>query len=252
MLKAIKIGKAFGGHQALNDCTLHVAPHSVTGIIGPNGAGKSTLFNILGGALRPDAGQVLFDGRDIAGLRPDQRARQGLVRTFQISRELGALTVLENMLLAAPGQLGESVFSWFMGRTRVRAQEAAAKAKARALLEHVNLWMLANEPACNLSGGQKKLLEIARALMLEPKLLLLDEPTAGVSPALSRTLCDTILGLKARGITVAVIEHDMEMVASICSPVFVLAEGRTLAEGTYEEVASKDEVMHAYLGGAAA
>ncbi|MEX2151626.1 MAG: ABC transporter ATP-binding protein [Steroidobacteraceae bacterium] len=251
MLRAGGLVKSFGGFQALAGCSLEIARQSITGIIGPNGAGKSTLFNVLGGLLSPDAGQVTFEGRSILSLRPDERARIGLVRTFQISRELGELTVLENMLVASPHQCGESLWRCFLSRARVRAQEGAAIAKARALLEQVNLWPLANEQAKNLSGGQKKLLEISRALMLEPKIILLDEPTAGVSPVMTEALAETILKLRNQGLTFAIIEHDMDLIAQLCAPIFVLAEGRTLMRGTFREVASNGEVMNAYLGKAA-
>src|SRR3989475_2079301 len=210
MLHASGLVKSFGGFQALAGCSLEIARQSITGIIGPNGAGKSTLFNVLGGLMLPEAGDVTFDGRSILRLRPDERARIGVVRTFQISRELGELTVLENMLLAAPHQYGEALWRCFLMPSRVREQERAAVAKARARLEQVNLWNLANEQAKNLSGGQKKLLEISRALMLEPKIILLDEPTAGASPVMTQALGDTILSLRHQGLTVAIIEHAME------------------------------------------
>ena len=251
MLTARALVKTFGGFEALSGCSLEIARQSITGIIGPNGAGKSTLFNVLGGLLAPDAGDVTFEGRSILALRPDERARIGLVRTFQISRELGELTVLENMLLASPQQCGEAVWRCFLARSRVRAQELAAIEKARALLEQVNLWQLANERAKNLSGGQKKLLEISRALMLEPKIILLDEPTAGVSPVMTEALGQTILKLRNQGLTFAIIEHDMDVIARLCAPIYVLAEGRTLMRGTFREVASNGEVMNAYLGKAA-
>lgn len=248
MLSAQQVSKSFGGFQALNRCNLEIARESITGIIGPNGAGKSTLFNILGGLIPPDAGAVHFAGRDIAGLRSDQRARLGLVRTFQISRELGELTVLENMLLASPMHRGEAIWRSFLTPSRVRSDESKAMARARELLQQVDLWLLANEPAKNLSGGQKKLLEIARALMLDPKIILLDEPTAGVSPLMTKSLGETITRLRARGLTFAIIEHDMDVIAELCSPIYVLAEGRTLMSGTFNEVVGNREVMHAYLG----
>ena len=251
MLQASALVKSFGGFQALAGCSLEIARQSITGIIGPNGAGKSTLFNVLGGLLSPDAGDVSFEGRSILALRPDERARIGLVRTFQISRELGELTVLENMLLASPHQCGESVWRCLFTASRVRAEERAATAKAHALLEQVDLWALANEQAKNLSGGQKKLLEISRALMLEPKIILLDEPTAGVSPLMTGALARTILKLRSQGLTFAIIEHDMDVIAQLCAPIYVLAEGRTLMRGTFREVASNGEVMNAYLGKAA-
>jgi ABC-type branched-subunit amino acid transport system ATPase component len=251
VLQASGVVKSFGGFQALAGCSLEIARHSITGIIGPNGAGKSTLFNVLGGLLAPDSGEVSFEGRSILRLRPDERARVGLVRTFQISRELGELTVLENMLLAGPQQSGESIWRALFMPARVRAEERAGVAKARALLEQVGLWPLANEQAKALSGGQKKLLEISRALMLEPKIILLDEPTAGVSPVMTEALAQTILKLRDRGLTFAIIEHDMDVIAQLCAPIFVLAEGRTLMRGTFREVANNGEVMNAYLGKAA-
>jgi ABC-type branched-subunit amino acid transport system ATPase component len=251
VLQASRVVKSFGGFHALAGCSLEIARGSITGIIGPNGAGKSTLFNVLGGLLAPESGDVTFEGRSILRLRADERARIGLVRTFQISRELGELTVLENMLLATPKQQGESVWRALFMPGRVRSEERAAVAKARTLLEQVDLRPLANEPARNLSGGQKKLLEISRALMLEPKIILLDEPTAGVSPLMSEALAQTILKLRNQGLTFAIIEHDMDVIAQLCAPIFVLAEGRTLMRGSFREVASNGEVMSAYLGKAA-
>lgn len=251
MLSAESVSKSFGGFQALSGCSLTIRAGSITGIIGPNGAGKSTLFNVLGGLISPNTGEVRLEGRSVVGLRPDQLARLGLVRTFQISRELGELTLLENMLLAAPAQSGESVWRNFLTPTLVRAEERACLKRASALLQRVNLWQLANEPAKNISGGQKKLLEIARALMLDPKIILLDEPTAGVSPLMSKLLGETIASLRTGGLTFAIIEHDMDMIAALCDPIYVLAEGRTLTSGSYRDVIANQEVMHAYLGKAA-
>ena len=252
MLTVKDVAKSFGGFRALNGCGLEVRPGTITGIIGPNGAGKSTLFNIIGGLFPPDHGTVEFEGRSIAGVRPDKLAGLGLVRTFQISRELGELTVLENMLLAGQGQSGEQAWANFLRWGRVREEEARTLAKARALLERVDLWHLANDPARNLSGGQKKLLEISRALMLDPKLILLDEPTAGVSPLMSQALTKAISTLRDDGITFAIIEHDMDMIAEICNPIYVLAEGRTLTSGSFAEVTANEDVMKAYLGKVAA
>jgi len=251
MLTASGLTKSFGGFQALAGCSLEIARASITGIIGPNGAGKSTLFNVFGGLLAPESGDVVFEGRSILELRADERARIGLVRTFQISRELGELTVLENMLLASPQQDGEALWRVFLTPARVRSQERAAIARARALLEQVDLGSHANEPAKHLSGGQKKLLEISRALMLEPKIILLDEPTSGVSPAMTAALGETIQKLRSQGLTFAIIEHDMDVIAQLCAPIYVLAEGRTLIRGSFREVASNAEVMQAYLGKAA-
>jgi len=206
---------------------------------------------VLGGLLAPESGDVVFEGRSILGLRADERARIGVVRTFQISRELGELSVMENMLLASPHQSGESVWRAFLQRARVRAEERAAIAKARNLLEQVGLAGHADQPARNLSGGQKKLLEISRALMLEPKIILLDEPTAGVSPAMTEALGQTILGLRNQGLTFAIIEHDMDVIARLCAPIYVLAQGRNLTRGTFREITGNAEVMSAYLGKAA-
>ena len=248
MLSVHNVVKSFGGFRALNGCDLEIQPGSITGIMGPNGAGKSTLFNIIAGLMPPDEGAVRLEGSEVAGLRPHRLAALGLVRTFQISRELGELTVLENMLLGQQRQCGERVWLNFVRRGRVHGEETRAIDKARALLEQVDLWHLANEPARNLSGGQKKLLEISRALMLDPKIILLDEPTAGVSPLMSRSLGRTITQLRDRGLTFAIIEHDMDVIAELCDPIYVLAEGRTLTRGTFGEVSANAEVMKAYLG----
>ena len=248
MLTATDVVKSFGGFHALAGCTLDIERGTVTGIIGPNGAGKSTLFNVLGGLIEPDSGSLALQGRNLLGLRPDQRARAGLVRTFQIARELRGLTVLENMLLASPHQSGDAMWRCFLSPRAVRAEQHAASARARALLEQVGLWPLANEPAGNLSGGQKKLLEISRALMLQPEIMLLDEPAAGVSPAMIKVLGETILRLRAQGLTCAIIEHDMDVIAELCDPIYVLAQGRTLMRGAFREVTSNREVMQAYLG----
>jgi ABC-type branched-subunit amino acid transport system ATPase component len=251
MLQANGLRKAFGGLTVLDGCDIEIATGSITGIIGPNGAGKSTLFNVLSGHIRADAGEVSFDGKRVAGLRPDQLARAGLVRTFQISRELGALTVLENLLLAAPDQAGESSLRSLFQPARVKAQERESFMKAAALIAEMGLSALIDSPARALSGGQKKLLELARALMLEPRLILLDEPAAGVSPPMISLLCDTIKRLNRQGISFAVVEHDMDMVAALCDRIYFLANGRTLVAGTYREVVADPRVMQAYLGAAA-
>ena len=248
MLDILNVEKSFGGYRALNGCSLTVPKGSVTGIIGPNGAGKSTLFNIIGGVLSPCAGSVRLEGTSLDDFPIHHRAQAGLVRTFQISRELSQLTVLENMLLAGQTVRSDSILRAIFQPGSVREEERCKIAKAREILESVDLWRLANEPAASLSGGQKKLLEISRALMLDPKVILLDEPTAGVSPALCDVLTSTISRLRGCGVTFAIIEHDMEMVEKICDPVFVLAEGRTLTSGSFQEVSQNQEVMRAYLG----
>lgn len=248
MLSVQGVVKSFGGFRALNGCILEIRAGGITGIMGPNGAGKSTLFNVIAGLIPPDEGEIVLEGSNVGRLAPHRLAARGLVRTFQISRELGELTVLENMLLGQQRQSGERAALALLGSRRIRDEESRAIEKARSLLERVDLWHLANEPARNLSGGQKKLLEISRALMLDPKIILLDEPTAGVSPLMTRMLSRTISRLRDRGLTFAIIEHDMDMIAEICNPIYVLAEGRTLTSGTFREVAANADVMRAYLG----
>jgi len=248
MLKVSGLTKMFGAYRALNVGNIDIPRAQITGIIGPNGAGKTTLFNTIGGALRPSAGTVLLDGGDVTGLPPHRLAEKGLIRTFQISRDLSALTILENLLVARPGQLGEGVVSALFAREKIRAEEEAAIEQARSLLQRVDLWRLADQSASSLSGGQKKLLEVLRAMMLSPKLILLDEPAAGVAPTMEGVLCDFILDLKAEGVTFAIVEHDMEMIERLCDDIYVLTEGREMMHGTYEQVTTDPRVLHAYLG----
>lgn len=249
MLESIGVFKTFGGIHALEDVSLNVPRGSITGIVGPNGAGKSTLFNILSGLMPPDCGKVWFRGEQVTGQPPHVLALRGLVRTFQISRELGELTVLENLLLARPSQSGERIWSSLVSRRRIHEEEASGVREAKELLERVNLWRLANAPARTLSGGQKKLLELCRALMLRPKAILLDEPAAGVNPVLIAGLCTFISRLRDEGVTFAIVEHNMDLVAQLCDPVYVLAEGRILTTGTFASVIADQRVMEAYLGG---
>ena len=248
MLKVSGLTKMFGAYRALNVGNIDIPRAQITGIIGPNGAGKTTLFNAIGGALRPSAGTVLLDGGDVTGLSPHRLAQKGLVRTFQISRDLSALTILENLLVARPGQLGEGVVSALFARKKIRAEEEAALDQARSLLQRVDLWRLADQSASSLSGGQKKLLEVLRAMMLSPKLILLDEPAAGVARTMEGVLCDFILELKAEGVTFAIVEHDMEMVKRLCDDIYVLTEGREMMHGTYEQVTTDPRVLNAFLG----
>ena len=245
------VSKHFGGVKAVDDCSLSIAAGTITALIGPNGAGKSTLMNLIGGLYRPDNGQILFDGADVTALPPHLRARLGLMRTFQISRELAQLTVLENVLLAGQGGRIETPFAAFLIPRKVEREERRLARRAKELLERVGLFRLADMPAAGLSGGQKKLLELARALMLEPKLILLDEPAAGVSPPMVRELARTIRELRDEGITIGLIEHDMELVAELADRVEVLAEGRNLTSGTFHEVTRDSRVVQAYLGGVA-
>jgi ABC-type branched-subunit amino acid transport system ATPase component len=249
MLRVTDVSKSFGAVHVIRNVSLEVPAGRITGIIGPNGAGKSTLINIIGGLFLPDTGRVLLDGHDVTRLPPHARARLGLIRTFQIARELGELTVLENLLLARQHQTGESVINAFTKRATVKREEKLAAGRAKQLLERVGLWRLADERARALSGGQKKLLELSRALMLNPKLILLDEPAAGVSPPMRVEISQVIRSLCDEGLTFVVVEHDMDMVASLCHQVYVIAEGINLTSGTFSEVVADQRVVRAYLGG---
>ena len=249
MLLAENVGKAFGGVIALRDIRLEAPERHITGIIGPNGAGKSTLLNVIGGLLKSDGGRVTLQGHDISHLPPHKRAHLGLVRTFQISRELGDLTVLENLLLARPNQTGESVWKAFLRYPAVRREEREAARRARLILERVGLWRLADAAARSLSGGQKKLLELCRALMLDPKIILLDEPAAGVSPPMRVEIGNVIKSLRDEGLSFVIVEHDMDMVANLCDFVYVMAEGANLPSGTFAQVVAEKRVVRAYLGG---
>ena len=234
--------------QALADCTLSVDEGSITGLIGPNGAGKTTLFNVISGLSPADAGDIRLGGDRLYGLSPHAIARRGLGRTFQIPRPLGRMTVLENVLLYAQGQPGERLARVFTAPKRVRAGEDHARERARAILESMELGHLAGAPAATLSGGQKKLLELARALMGDPRIILLDEPGAGVNPTLMRSLIGTIRTLQAAGRTFLLIEHDMDLVTELCDPVIVMAQGRKLVEGPFATVRRDARVLEAYLG----
>jgi ABC-type branched-subunit amino acid transport system ATPase component len=249
MLRVTGVSKSFGVLRVLREVELEAAAGAITGIIGPNGAGKSTLLYVIGGLIKPDAGNVMLDGLDITAVVPHRRALAGIVRTFQIARELGELTVLENLLFARPNQTGESVWKAFAFPGRVRREERAGAERAHAILERVGLWRLADQPARGLSGGQKKLLELCRALMLDPKVILLDEPAAGVSPPMRAEISRVIRALCEQGITFIVVEHDMDMIASICERVYVLAEGSNLTAGTFKQIVSDRRVVDAYLGG---
>ena len=250
-LRVVDIRTSLGGAQILSGVTLAAETGRITGIIGPNGAGKSTLLNVVAGLMKPDHGSIWIGERDLTPLSMQDRARLGMVRTFQLSREFGSLTVLENLLVAPLGQSGERVMNAFLGRGRFWREERASAIRARQLLERVGLWRLADAPARTLSGGQKKLLELARALMLDPKIILLDEPAAGVSPPLRQDIALMIQDLRAEGRTLLIVEHDMDIVARLCDQVYVLAEGANLASGPFAQVVSDARVIQAYLGGVA-
>jgi branched-chain amino acid transport system ATP-binding protein len=250
ILEVHELVKTFGGLIVLNRCSFQVRRGSITGLIGPNGAGKTTLFNVLTGLSRPDSGRVVFHGLDITGLAPHQIFHRGICRTFQIPHEFRDMTVLENLTLIPPGQHGERLwYPWFRPAV-VRQQEAQIREKAIEVLTAVRLIDLRAEYARNLSGGQKKLLELARTMMADPELVLLDEPGAGVNPTLMDELGEYIVRLaRDRGVTILLIEHDMDLVMRLCDPVIVLSEGRPLVEGPFETVAKDPRVLEAYLGG---
>jgi branched-chain amino acid transport system ATP-binding protein len=242
------VEKRFGGLKALDGVTLEVARGSITGLIGPNGAGKTTLFEVVSGLLAPDAGEIRLGPHRLDGRPAHEIARLGVSRTFQIPRPLARLTVLENLMLYAKDQPGERLRTLVTGGRAIRAQDAALRTRAREILELTDLATLRNELAGTLSGGQKKLLELARVLMADPSLILLDEPGAGVNPTLMRSLVSAIRDLHARGMTFLLIEHDMDLITELCDPVIVLAEGRRLVEGPFAEVRRDRRVLEAYLG----
>lgn len=240
------LSKAFGGLRAVDIDHLEVQRHTVTSLIGPNGAGKTTLFNLLTGFDKSDEGEWHLDGGPLVGIPAYQVARKGMVRTFQLTRSLARLTVMENMLVAARGQSGEGFGGALLGRWR--KLEQANVDRAMAILENFELAHMADEYAGSLSGGQRKLLEMARALMVDPEVIMLDEPTAGVNPALTQSLLEHITGLRDSGKTVVFVEHDMDVVQEISDWVIVLAEGRVIAEGPPEVIAKDPAVIDAYLG----
>jgi branched-chain amino acid transport system ATP-binding protein len=251
MLAVGGLTKRFGGFAALSDVSFEVREGEILGLIGPNGSGKTTAFNCISGALAPTAGTITFRGQRIDGLTPDAICHRGLARTFQIPRPLGRMTVLENVLVYGHAQPGEALARVFASPARVTVAERRLRERAHAILESVELGPLAGRRAETLSGGQKKLLELARALMGDPRVILLDEPGAGVNPTLMRSLVEAIRALRAAGRTFLLIEHDMDLVTELCDPVIVMAQGRTLVEGPFAEVRRDPRVLEAYLGTAA-
>jgi len=253
LLRVENLVKTFGGLVAVDGASFEVAAGSITGLIGPNGAGKSTLFDMIAGATHPDSGRIVFDGEDVAGLKTHEMFHRGIVRTFQIPHEFGRLTVLENLMVVPAGQPGETLTGPFLAPAAVAAREIEVRDRALSVLDFLSLGHIADELAQTLSGGQKKLLELGRTMMAEPRLVLLDEPGAGVNPTLLGKLADMIRRLnREQGYTFCIIEHDMALIASLCDPVIVLAEGQVLTQGTMDEVRADARVLDAYLGGAEA
>jgi branched-chain amino acid transport system ATP-binding protein len=240
----------FGGLQAVRDCSFEIEAGTITGLIGPNGAGKTTTFNMIVGELKPTSGRIVFEGEDIAGLPAYKLFHKGIVRTFQIPHEFGQMTVLENLMVVPPDQPGERLFVNWIARAKVAARERQVRQRAEEALEFLSISHLRDELAGNLSGGQKKLLELGRTMMTDARLVLLDEPGAGVNPTLLLKIRDMISELhRERGYTFCLIEHDMDLISSLCDPVIVLAEGCVLTQGKMEDVRRDPEVLDAYLGG---
>jgi branched-chain amino acid transport system ATP-binding protein len=240
--------KSFGSFNAVDGVDLTIERGTITGVIGPNGAGKSTLFNLIAGALTPTAGTITFDGSDITGRPPNRIFERGLARTFQIPRPFPRMTVLENAMLVPVQQAGETFWRNWLGGARIAAEEKRNRERAIEVLTFCGLGLKLDDLAGTLSGGQQKLLELARVLMIDPKLVLLDEPAAGVNPTLIETLSEKIVALNAKGLSFLVIEHNMDLVMRICQPLVVLAQGRVIARGTPDDVRRNAQVLDAYLG----
>ena len=249
MIVVDNLHKHFGGFHAVDGASLSIEKGSITGLIGPNGAGKTTLFNVIAGVLEPTSERVMMDGEDITGLPPHDLFGKGLLRTFQIAHEFHSMTCRENLMMVPAGQSGETLWNTWFGRKRIADEERALRAKADEVLEFLTISHLADEKAGNLSGGQKKLLELGRTMMVDAKIVFLDEVGAGVNRTLLMTIGDAILQLnKERGYTFVVIEHDMDFIGKICGPVICMAEGKVLAEGTLAEIKANEQVIEAYLG----
>lgn len=248
MLEVRGLVRSFGSFNAVDGVDLTIERGTITGVIGPNGAGKSTLFNLIAGSLTPTAGTITFDGGDITGLPPNRIFERGLARTFQIPRPFPRMSVLDNAMLVPVQQTGETFWRNWLGGARIAAEERRNRERAREVLTFCGLGQKLDDLAGTLSGGQQKLLELARVLMIDPKLILLDEPAAGVNPTLIETLIEKIVALNAEGMTFLVIEHNMDLVMRICQPLVVLALGRVIARGSGEEVRRNAQVLDAYLG----
>jgi branched-chain amino acid transport system ATP-binding protein len=249
MIRVEDLHKHFGGFHAVDGATLEIEPGSITGLIGPNGAGKTTLFNVIAGVLPPTSGRVFMEGEDITGLPPHALFAKGLLRTFQIAHEFHSMTVRENLMMVPGGQSGENLWSAWFRRGAVAQEERRIAAKADEVMEFLTIDHLGEEKAGNLSGGQKKLLELGRTMMTDARIVFLDEVGAGVNRTLLNTIADAILRLnQERGYTFVVIEHDMDFIGRICGPVICMAEGKVLAEGTIDEIKNDERVIEAYLG----
>ena len=248
LLSIQNVSLNFGGLKALNGATFDVARGTLTGLIGPNGAGKTTLFNCISGLYKPTGGAIAFGGKAITGLPPEKITGGGLIRTFQLARGFPRMSVFEHLLLYGQNQPGESILSGLLETAAARQRESELHDKAWVIIKRLKLERIANEFPGNVSGGQKKLLEIGRALMTDPQMLLLDEPMAGVNPTLVNEIGDHLLALKEEGITILLIEHDMPLIRRLCDEVIVMAEGAFMARGKFDDIASDTRVQEAYLG----
>jgi branched-chain amino acid transport system ATP-binding protein len=243
------VSKSFGGLQAVRNCSLRVERGSITGLIGPNGAGKSTLFNLVAGNIVPDSGKIVFDGQDVTGLPPHKLFHRGMLRTFQIAHEFSNMTALENLMIVAAGQKGESLWTTWTNPGAVTAQDAQVRRKALDVIDFLKLGHVQNELAGNLSGGQKKLLELGRTMMVDAKVVLLDEVAAGVNKTLLQDLAGNIERMNTElGYTFFVIEHDMDLIGRLCDPVIVMAQGEKIAEGPMSEIRANPAIIEAYFG----
>ena len=243
------VSKSFGGLTAVRHCSLSVRRGSITGLIGPNGAGKSTLFNLVAGNIVPDSGRIIFDGRDVTGMPPYELFSLGMLRTFQIAHEFSNMTALENLMVVPPGQPGESIFRAWFTPGAVRMHDAEVRRKASDVIDFLKLGHVKNELAGNLSGGQKKLLELGRTMMVEAKVVLLDEVAAGVNRTLLQDLASNIERMNRElGYTLFVIEHDMDLIGRLCDPVIVMAQGEKIAEGPMAEIRANPAIIEAYFG----
>ncbi|MDG1862692.1 MAG: ABC transporter ATP-binding protein [Yoonia sp.] len=249
MIVVENLVKTFGGFRAVDGASLRIEKGSITGLIGPNGAGKTTLFNVIAGVLQPTSGRVTMMGEDITGLPPHELFHKGLLRTFQIAHEFSTMTVRENLMMVPGAQSGETLWNAWFGRKRIANEERALLAKADEVIEFLTIEHLKDEKAGNLSGGQKKLLELGRTMMVDAKIVFLDEVGAGVNRTLLNTIGDAIIRLnQERSYTFVVIEHDMDFIGRLCDPVICMAEGKVLAEGTLAEIKANEQVIEAYLG----
>lgn len=243
------VTKAFGGLKAVSNCSLKVERGSVTGLIGPNGAGKSTLFNLVAGNIAPDSGHIIFDGEDVTGLKPYELFGKGMLRTFQIAHEFSNMTALENLMMVPGAQTGENLFANWLTPGAVKQRDLAVKQKANDVIEFLKLAHVKNELAGNLSGGQKKLLELGRTMMVDAKIVLLDEVAAGVNRTLLQDLAANIERMNRElGYTFFVIEHDMDLIGRLCDPVIVMAAGEVIAEGPMAEIRANPAIVEAYFG----